>query len=225
MPWASIHGGRLHQGERQDLHDVVLDDVAQRPGGLVEAAAVLDAELLGHGDLDVVDVAAVPDRLEDGVGEAQGQDVLDRLLAQVVVDAEDLVLVEGAVQRRRRGPAALARSRPKGFSTTSRAKAPSVAGLVAAVLGQRARPRAETSRDGGQVVERGCRRCRGLASASARTSFSWSKVWVRGVLAGHVAEPLHELASIRAPASGRAVERPPGGTRRRSTRCGPRRPR
>ena len=97
MPWASMVAGRLHQGERQDLHDVVLDDVAQGAGGLVEAAPVLDAERLGHGDLHVVDVAAVPDRLEDGVGEAQGQDVLDRLLPQVVVDPVDLRL------RRRRG--------------------------------------------------------------------------------------------------------------------------
>ena len=38
-------GGRLHQGEGQHLHDVVLDDVAQGPRRLVEAAAVLDPEL------------------------------------------------------------------------------------------------------------------------------------------------------------------------------------
>jgi hypothetical protein len=45
----------------------------------------------------VVDVVAVPERLEDGVGEAEDQQVLHRLLAQVVVDAVDLLLVEDFV--------------------------------------------------------------------------------------------------------------------------------
>ncbi len=77
---------------------MVLHDVAEGAGRLVEAAPVLDAEGLGDGDLHVVDVAAVPHRLEDGVGEAQGQDVLDRLLPQVVVDPVDLVFLEDLVQ-------------------------------------------------------------------------------------------------------------------------------
>ena len=58
----------------------------------------LDAERFGDGDLHVVDVLVVPDRLEDRVGEPQRQQVLHRLLAQVVVDAEDLVLGEVLVK-------------------------------------------------------------------------------------------------------------------------------
>jgi hypothetical protein len=42
----------------------------------------------------VVDVLAVPHRLEDAVGEAEDEKVLDGLLAEVVVDAVDLRLVE-----------------------------------------------------------------------------------------------------------------------------------
>jgi hypothetical protein len=42
----------------------------------------------------VVDELAVPDRLEDPVREAERKHVLDRLLAEVVVDPEDLVLDE-----------------------------------------------------------------------------------------------------------------------------------
>jgi hypothetical protein len=42
----------------------------------------------------VVHVAAVPDRLEDAVAEAEDQQVADGLLAQVVVDAVDLRLAE-----------------------------------------------------------------------------------------------------------------------------------
>ena len=78
---------------------MVLDDVAERAGLLVVGAAPLHPEGLGDGDLDVVDVAPVPDRLEDAVGEAEDEDVLDRLLAQVVVDPEDLRFLEGRVQR------------------------------------------------------------------------------------------------------------------------------
>ena len=97
MTSPSAAPGRLHQREREHLHEVVLDDVPQRPGLLVELAAALDAEALGDHHLDVVDVAPVPDRLEDRVGEPQRQDVLHRLLAHVVVDAEDLGLVEVGV--------------------------------------------------------------------------------------------------------------------------------
>ena len=69
---------------------MVLQDVAGGAGLLVEAGATADADVLGHRDLHGVDVVTVPDRLEQRVGEAQRQQVLDRLLAQVVVDAEDV---------------------------------------------------------------------------------------------------------------------------------------
>ena len=66
-------------------------------GLVVVAGAAADVDFLGHGDLHVVDVVAVPDRLEDRVGEAQHEQVLHRLFAEVVVDAVDLLLVEHGV--------------------------------------------------------------------------------------------------------------------------------
>jgi hypothetical protein len=87
-------GRRLHGDQGQHLELVVLEDVADGPGGLVEVAPVLDPQRLGHRDLDVVDEVVVPDRLEDPVGEAEGDDVLDALLAQVVVDPEHVPLRE-----------------------------------------------------------------------------------------------------------------------------------
>ena len=86
--------GRLHRHEREHLEQVVLDHVAQRAGLLVVAAAPLDAGGLGDRDLDVVDRLAAPRPLDHRVGEPEDQDVLHRLLAEVVVDAEDLRLVE-----------------------------------------------------------------------------------------------------------------------------------
>ena len=81
--------------------------VAKRAGRLVEAGASAEPQRLGHVDLHVVDEVSVPDRLEQAVGEAEGQDVLRRFLAEEVVDPEDLVLGEDLcslrVQRYRAG--------------------------------------------------------------------------------------------------------------------------
>ncbi len=98
--------GRLHGGQRDQLQNVIRHHVAQRAGMVVIAAALLHAQRLRHGDLHVVDVAAIPDRLEDAVGEAEDQNILHRLLAQVMIDAIDLVFVQHladfAVERARR---------------------------------------------------------------------------------------------------------------------------
>ena len=99
--------GRVHQQVGEHLQQVVLHDVADRPDGVVERTPVGDVEVLGHRDLEVVDPLPVPQRLEQGVGEPQHQQVLDRLLAQEVVDPEHPVLgvvaaqpgVEGAGRR------------------------------------------------------------------------------------------------------------------------------
>ena len=69
---------------------MILDHVAQRSGLIVIFAAVFHAERLGYGDLDVVDVATIPDGFEEGVGKTEGQDVLDSFLTQKVVDAVNL---------------------------------------------------------------------------------------------------------------------------------------
>ena len=111
---------RLHGRERDELEQVVLDDVADRARLLVEAGAALDAERLGHRDLHVVDELAVPDRLEDAVAEAQDEHVLNRLLAEVVVDPVDLALLEVLRQDASFSCRALSRSWPNGFSTISR---------------------------------------------------------------------------------------------------------
>ena len=71
---------------------MVRHHVAQRAGLFVEPAAALDAHGLRGGDLHVIDVVAIPQRLEDAVGEAQHQDVLNRFFAEEVIDTIDLIL-------------------------------------------------------------------------------------------------------------------------------------
>jgi hypothetical protein len=56
------------------------DHVLVRPGRLVEVGPAVQAEGLGDVDLDVIDEVAVPDRLEQAVGEPEGQDVERGLL-------------------------------------------------------------------------------------------------------------------------------------------------
>jgi len=68
---------------------------AERSLGEV-APAALDADGFGDGDLHVGDVVLVPLRLEQAVGETQGDQVLHRVLAQVVIDAVGAVFREEA---------------------------------------------------------------------------------------------------------------------------------
>ena len=85
-----------HFGEwgAQELKDVILNHVAHGAGLVVVTGPLANALLLGCRDLDRLDEVAVPDRFEQGVREAQSEDVLHGVLGEVVVDAVDLHLVE-----------------------------------------------------------------------------------------------------------------------------------
>src|SRR5680860_1318603 len=100
VPQRTVTGPRrrLHGDEGKHLQEVVLDHVTQRTHRVVEGAPVLDAEVLGQGDLHSGHMLAIPHRLEQRIGESQEVDVQHRLLAQEVVDAQDLVLGEHLVQ-------------------------------------------------------------------------------------------------------------------------------
>ena len=73
---------------------MVLDHVAYGAGRFVVFAAPLDAERLRDGNLHMIDVSAIPHRLEQNVGETQRHKVLHRFLAEVVIDAEDISFEE-----------------------------------------------------------------------------------------------------------------------------------
>ncbi len=75
---------------------MVLDHVAQLAGLVEVAPAALDADGFGDGDLHMGNVVLVPLRLEQAVGKAQGDEVLHRVLAQVMIDAVGAVFREEA---------------------------------------------------------------------------------------------------------------------------------
>ena len=89
---------RCEVQQRANLQEVVLDDVTDDAIVVEVAAAALSAKGLAEDDLHVADVVPAEERLEDEVGEAQHGQVLNELLAEVVVDAEDLVLAEHLFQ-------------------------------------------------------------------------------------------------------------------------------
>src|SRR5207244_413769 len=71
---------------------------AQGASRIIVTATLLDADGFSHGNLHVINVAAVPDRLENSVGETKSQNILDGFFAQVVIDAVDLLLLHDLEQ-------------------------------------------------------------------------------------------------------------------------------
>ncbi len=183
---------RLHRGERQQLQQVVLEHVAHDAGFLVVLAALLDADRLRRRDLHVVDPLPVPDRLEDRVGEAQHQHVLHRLLAEVVIDAVDLMLGEQAehelVERQRALEAAAERlldddARPRAIrrscASAARARSPRDAA-------RSARTRSAAPRD---------RRAGCTSPGARRFSISASRLPIAVVVVGVREVGRHEVAA------------------------------
>jgi hypothetical protein len=71
---------------------VIRHHVAQRSGLLVKFSAMLYADRLRSGDLNVINMFSIPHRLEETIGKAERHNVLDRLLPEKVVDPVDLIL-------------------------------------------------------------------------------------------------------------------------------------
>ena len=85
---------RLHRCQGEQLEEVIGNHVPQRPGCFVKAAALFHAYSLRGGDLHAVDELPVPQRFRNAVCEPEHHQVLHRLLAQVVIDAVDLLLAQ-----------------------------------------------------------------------------------------------------------------------------------
>src|SRR5689334_8514405 len=77
---------------------MVLNDIPDGARLVIKGAAALNAEILRHGDLNTLDIVAVPERLEKRIGEPEVQDILNRTLAEVMIDTEYRFLGKGAGQ-------------------------------------------------------------------------------------------------------------------------------
>ena len=205
--------GRLHRDRGDDLHQVVDDDVAQRPDRVVEVPAGVDAEVLGHRDLHALDVVAVPDRLEDRVREPQVEDLGEPHLPEEVVDPVELVLaqvdLELGLQRARRLEVVPERLLDHDARVLGQARA-----------GQAVDDHPEQRRRDLEVEDR----MLGLPSSALATR---SNVAGLGEVAGQIGEPRREARERRLVDLSRRRPRSPRahacGGRRRSSRRRPRR--
>ena len=85
---------RLHRQVAQHLEEMILNHVADGAGLIVERAAALHPEVLGHRNLHALYVVAIPERLHERICKAEDDQVVHRPLAQVMVDPEDCILFE-----------------------------------------------------------------------------------------------------------------------------------
>src|SRR5205823_986973 len=83
---------RLHGDQGKQLKHMVLNHVTQCARALIEFGAALQPDSLGDRDLDVIYVRRIPQRFEQQVRESQREQVLNRLLAEIMVDAKGAVL-------------------------------------------------------------------------------------------------------------------------------------
>ena len=78
---------------------MILEHVPDDPRLLEVLAPRSYSYRLGNCDLHFLDVLTVPQRLEDRIGKTENENVLDSFLAEVVIDAIDLVLVQAIEDR------------------------------------------------------------------------------------------------------------------------------
>src|ERR1700751_3664197 len=77
---------------------MVLNYVADGAGLIVEASASLYSEVFGHGDLDTLDVAAVPEGFHKSIGKTEREHVIHCAFSEIVIDAENVGFLENTKQ-------------------------------------------------------------------------------------------------------------------------------
>ena len=77
---------------------MILNHVADGAGLIVECPPALNSKVFRHGDLDALDLVAVPERLQNCILEAEEDHVMHWPFSQIMIDAEDVLLVESAEQ-------------------------------------------------------------------------------------------------------------------------------
>ena len=78
---------------------MILKHISQDTGLVIVIASSPHLDLFGNGDLNMIDIVAVPNRLKNGVPKAEHQHILDRFFTEVVIDSVDLIFTKGLVDR------------------------------------------------------------------------------------------------------------------------------
>src|SRR5258708_7367407 len=73
---------------------MILDHIADGAGLIIEGPSALDAEILCHRYLHALDIVAIPECFHKRICEAEGDHVIHRPLAQIVVDPENCTFIE-----------------------------------------------------------------------------------------------------------------------------------
>ncbi len=77
---------------------MALHHISQGPGLIKITRSLANSGFLGHGDLHVIDVVPIPQRLYDRVRESKYQQVLNGLFPQIMIDSKNLLLFIMAMQ-------------------------------------------------------------------------------------------------------------------------------
>jgi hypothetical protein len=75
---------------------VILHNIPDGAGLILERSSTLNSEVFGHRDLHALDLIAVPERLQECILETEKDHVMHRPFSQVMIDAENMFLVEMA---------------------------------------------------------------------------------------------------------------------------------
>src|SRR5438105_5100042 len=86
--------GWFHGNQCEELEDMVLYHVADGSRLFVVGATALYANVFCDGDLDMVNIAPVPDRFKDAVCQAENKNILYCFFTEVVVNTIDLFFSE-----------------------------------------------------------------------------------------------------------------------------------
>ena len=73
---------------------MILHDVANGAGAVIEGSPALYAEVLGHRDLHALHEMAVPECLQERVRETEEDHVMHGPLPEIMIDTEDRRFIE-----------------------------------------------------------------------------------------------------------------------------------
>jgi len=93
-----VADGCLHRQQRNNLQHMVLHDIADRTHLFIENSPPFDSEGFGHCHLHALYVVAIPDWLQERVGKAEVEQILDWFLAKVMIDSKNRRLGKGTMQ-------------------------------------------------------------------------------------------------------------------------------